>query len=93
MLLVLVPILSTLAKNSVYYPPSNLTHYVSISSKMNETHAPLIPEVAKMHPLANVVPSLPMFPRIRKAQMDAPPIPQIGVTISLQFRSPPFSLS
>jgi len=93
MLLILVPVLTTLAKNSLYYPASNLNHYVSISSKMNVTHAPAIFESAPMRPVANVVPPLPIFPRIREARMDAPLIPQIGSTVSLQLRSPPLQFS
>ncbi len=93
MLLILVPVLSTLAKNSVYYPASNLNHYVSISNKMNVTHAPAMFESAPMRPAANVVPPLPIFPRIREARMDAPLVPQIGSTVSLQLRSPPLRFS
>ena len=93
MLLVLVPVLSTFAKNSAYYPPTNLTHYVSIASKMNLNHSAAILEIAPLRPVANVVTVQPIFSRTRKTQPDAPPIQQIGLTVSLQHRSPPANLA
>src|ERR1700735_3356942 len=46
--------LSTLAKNSVYFPKSNPTRYVNIASKMKRASSPVVLEREPPYPVAKV---------------------------------------
>jgi hypothetical protein len=80
--------LSTLAKNSWYLPQSNPGHYLNIASKMQVRHCPIILEKTPLQEIAKFVPAPEVIrgPRERDSE---PPKPSIGVTVSLQHRSPP----
>ncbi|PYU29278.1 MAG: hypothetical protein DMG32_00470 [Acidobacteria bacterium] len=88
LLLFAVPTLATLAKNSWYLPSSNPGHYLNIASKMQLRHCPIILEKAPLQPIAKLVPPQPVARSTREPDSE-PPKPSIGVTVSLQHRSPP----
>lgn len=91
LLLLAIPVLSTLAKNSWYLPQTNTAHYLNGAIKMKVSHAPLLarweppmpPEKLDPAPATNA-PVPPERPR--------PKVRDIGVILSLQHRSPPFTL-
>jgi hypothetical protein len=89
LLLFAVPTLSTLAKESWYLPQSNPGHYLNIASKMQVRHCSIILEKTPLEPTAKLAPPQPTTPSIREADAE-PPNPALGVTVSLQHRSPPF---
>jgi hypothetical protein len=89
LLLFAVPTLSTLAKESWYLPQSNPGHYLNIASKMQVRHCSIILEKTPLEPTAKLAPPQPTTPSIREADAE-PPKPALGVTVSLQHRSPPF---
>lgn len=94
LLLLAIAGFSTLAKNSQYFSRSNPAHYINISSKMKVA---VLPVVVDRTPLLRHVARLNLpVPRVRVARVvraEAPPIPSIGVTVSLQHRSPPIFLA
>jgi hypothetical protein len=93
LLLFAVAGLSTLAKNSQYFPKSNPTHYVNIASKMKAAPPPAVLERAPLYPIAKVVTPQPYAPRNHGVEEISLPSPSIGVTVSTQHRSPPSSRS
>jgi hypothetical protein len=93
LLLFAVTGLSTLAKNSLYFPNSHPTHYVNISSKMKGAPAPVLLERAPLCAIAKVVPPQPFTPRNHGVEQISLPSPSISVTVSIQHRSPPPSQS
>jgi hypothetical protein len=88
-----VAALSTLAKNSLYFPKSNPTHYVNIASKMKRASSPVVLEREPLYPVAKVLPPQPCAPRNHGVETISLPSPSVGVTVSIQHRSPPGSLS
>jgi len=82
--------LSTLAKNSQYFPSSNPTHYVNIASKMKAAPNPVVLRPDRLSPVAKVVPPKPELRNKRavKEEADLPSL-AVGVTVSIQHRSPP----
>jgi hypothetical protein len=93
MLLVAIAGFSTLAKNSQYFSRSNPAHYINISSKMTVSHSPAALDPAPLHPIARFVPPQPATRTAQVVREEIPALPSIGVTVSLQHRSPPISLS
>jgi hypothetical protein len=89
LLLVAVTGLSTLAKNSPYFPKSDPAHYVNISSKMKGAPPPVALERVPLCVIAKVVPPQPLLPRNQGVEEISLPSPSIGVTVSIQHRSPP----
>jgi hypothetical protein len=89
LLLFAVAGLSTLAKNSQYFPKSNPTHYVSIANKMKAAASPILLERAPLYPTMKVAPPQPRAPKKHEIEEVALPSPSIGVTVSIQHRSPP----
>ena len=88
LLLLAVPILSTLAKDSWYLPQGNTAHYLNPAIKMKVSHAPLLVRWEPPMPTANFFP--PPAPTVRVTrEVENPPVPDIGITLSLQHRSPP----
>jgi hypothetical protein len=90
-LLFAVAIFSTLAKNSQYFPKSNPAHFINIASKMKVAPSPAVLERAPLHPIAKVVLPQPCAPRNHGVEEISLPSPSIGVTVSIQHRSPPSS--
>jgi hypothetical protein len=90
LLLLAVPTLSTLAKNSWYLPQSNPGHYLNIANKMQVRHCAIILEKTPLQAKAKLEPPpQPPARHIREADWE-PPKPSLGVIVSLQHRSPPF---
>jgi hypothetical protein len=93
LLLFAVAALSTLAKSSQYFPKSNPTHYVNIANKMKAAAPPVVFERALLQPIAKVAPPRPCAPKKHGIEEVSLPLPSIGVTVSIQHRSPPSSRS
>src|SRR5947209_5085996 len=87
-LLLTVATLSTAAKMSWYLPQSDAGHNLTAAVKMKVAHSPIIVEGLPLQPVVKVTPPLPEVRTSRSAEPE-PQIPSIGVTVSLQHRSPP----
>jgi len=92
LLLVSVAGLSTFAKDSLYQFHSSSARYVSISNKMQLAHAPVVEHGAAM-PVLLTLPAMPESPRPCRESRYHFFVPSVGVTLSLQHRSPPYSIS
>lgn len=88
LLLLAVPTLATLAKDSWYLPQSNPGHYLNIASKMQVPHCPIVFEKTPLEATAKLKPPQPLAQRIPEADSVLPK-PSIAVTVSVQHRSPP----
>jgi hypothetical protein len=93
MLLFAIAGFSTLAKNSQYLSKSNPAHYINISSKMKVSHLPVVIDRTPLRPVARFIPPQPEMRIARVVEEEIPALPSMGVTVSLQHRSPPLSLS
>jgi len=93
LLLVSVAALSTLAKDGQYFPQSNPARQVSLSTKMNFTHAPIVPDGARSQAVARISPPQPSIRITRIERLEPIPMQRIGIIVSLQHRSPPVSIS
>jgi len=90
LLLCAVPVLSTLAKDSIYLPQSNTAHFINIAAKMKvvDAGAPIIaPQLAE--PCARLMVSRPAIRITRQDQLEVPAVAKVSLTICLQHRSPP----
>jgi hypothetical protein len=90
LLLCAVPILSTLAKDSIYLPKSNTVHFINIAAKMKVADAPVAisqPEIAE--PMIAIQRPEPQIPSTRQDELEVPPVVKVSLTICLQHRSPP----
>lgn len=92
-LLVAVAGLSTLAKNIQYFPKTNPAHYVTSSTKMKVVHAPVVLESDRQLPARRIQAPSPAVWPVCKDRLESPLIPAVGVTISMQHRSPPAFIS
>lgn len=93
LLLIAVAALATLARHSEYLPKSNPTHFFSNTAKMNVAHLPTLFLQAPTYPVAKVAPPEPAFSILRSISSEEIDLPQIGLTVSLQHRSPPSPLA
>lgn len=93
LLLVSVVGLSTLAKDGQYFASTNPVRHASLSTKMRVTHAPIAISGDQLEPVARVAPPLPAARVTRLEQFETTPIQRISITVSMQHRSPPPSLS
>jgi hypothetical protein len=90
LLLFAVAGLSTLAKNSQYFPKSNPTHYVNIAAKMKPAPSRVVVQRERLSPVAKVLPPKSEVLNRYAAKEEANlPLPSVGVTVSVQHRSPP----
>lgn len=93
-LLCAVPVLSTIAKASVYLPQSNTTHFVNIAAKMKIAEiAVVIVEPQVVEPLVAVALPQPEIRVTRQDQLEAPAVARVSLTVCLQHRSPPLNLA
>ena len=93
LLLFAVAGLSTLAKNSQYFPKSNPTHYVNIAAKMKPAPSRVVVQRERLSPVAKVLPPKSEVLNRYAAKEEANlPLPSVGVTVSVQHRSPPSPL-
>jgi len=88
LLLLAVPTLTTLAKNSWYLPQSNPVHYLNIASKMRVPQVSVVLNKAPLRPIAMLIPAPEIIRSTHEPDLE-PPKPSIGVTVTLQHRSPP----
>jgi hypothetical protein len=92
-LLVALTGLSTFAKYTPYLPRTNPSHFVNHATKMKVAQSPVVLDRVPLYPVATVIPPRPAYrPRCTDRPV-APPIQLIGLTVSLQHRSPPSSLA
>jgi hypothetical protein len=89
LLLLAVTALTTLAKNSQYFSRSHPAHYINIASKMTESHLPAVIDRTPLRPIARFIPPQPETQITQVVRAEIPALPSIGVTVSLQHRSPP----
>lgn len=85
--------LATLAKDGQYYPTTNPVRHVSLSTKMNVTHASLVFDREPLEDLARLLTPKPRPAVGRRIEPKPLPIKSVGITVSLQHRSPPAVLS
>jgi hypothetical protein len=93
-LLCAVPILSTIAKDSVYLPQSNTAHFINIAAKMKVSDVPVVlsqPQIVE--PLTPLEFPEPEIRTTRQDQLEVPPVPKVSLSVCLQHRSPPFIFS
>jgi|SRR5580658_9646308 hypothetical protein len=84
--------LTTVAKTGQYFPKSNPTHYVNIATKMKAAPSCVVVRRDRLSPIAKVLPPKSEGAYIKAVKEEADlPFPSVGVTISIQHRSPPFS--
>lgn len=89
LLVIAVAGLSTLAKHSRLHPESKSIHYLAQSAKMNVTDVAAFAPPVPVYTVERLTP-LGLQPDGRLlVTSDELPLPQIGLTISLQHRSPP----
>jgi hypothetical protein len=93
MLLLAIAGFSTLAKNSQYLSRSNPAHYINIASKMKVGQLPVVIDRTPLRPIARFIPPQPEMRMASVVEEQNPALPSIGVTVSLQHRSPPLSRS
>jgi hypothetical protein len=94
LLLLAVPTLSTLAKDSAYLPQSNNAHFINIAAKMKVMDAPaVVGEPQAVLPLIALVIPEPKIPVKRQDQLEVPPVPKVSLKVCLQHRSPPIVLA
>jgi len=91
-LLVTVAGLSTLAKDGQYGPRTSPERLVSLSTKMNVA-APVAFNRQPRQPVVHLVPPPPPVRAARAKDFEDPLIEKIGWSVSMQHRSPPFSLA
>jgi energy-converting hydrogenase Eha subunit F len=85
--------LATMAKNGQYYPTPNPARQVSLSTKMNDGHAPVAPVRAPLEKVARIMPPKPRPIVRRQAEPRRLLIRTIGITATPQHRSPPAFLA
>jgi hypothetical protein len=93
LLLFTVAGLFTLAKTGQYYPTSNPAQHISVSIKMNVVHSSLEAAEEPLQPVIRFLLSQPpVGPRLIQSDEPSPVVP-VGVTVSMQHRSPPYVLA
>ncbi len=89
LLLLSVGGLETLAKSNEYLPESNPSHYLSIASKLNVGHPPVLLAAKHVLFVSPMVPPQPIFHFSQLERFEEPHFQQICLTASLRHRSPP----
>jgi hypothetical protein len=84
---------STLAKNSQYRSQSDPAHFLNISSKMKVSPAPVVTDRTPLRAVARFVPPRTEFCCTQVSEELVPELPSLSVTLTLQHRSPPPSVS
>lgn len=85
--------LSALARHCDYLPQSNPIHRTSHVIKMNVVHLSIDFVTAQPHRVDSLIPPKPERARLRVVSPERLELPQIGLTVSLQHRSPPCPLA
>jgi hypothetical protein len=84
---------STLAKNSQYRSQSDPTHFLNISSKMKVSPAPVVIDRTPLQAVARFIPPRPEFCFSHVSEELVPELSSLSITLTLQHRSPPPSVS
>ncbi|MGB0034344.1 MAG: hypothetical protein WBP79_02590 [Candidatus Acidiferrales bacterium] len=92
MLLLAVAGLSTVAKNSQYFPKSSPARFINIASKMKAAQSPVVVDRQPLEPVAKVDRTRPIYRVFRQDEPETPLMQLIGLVVSLQHRSPPVPL-
>jgi len=93
LLLFLVAGLATLAKNVQYLPKADSAHYINCATKMKASQAAHEGDRKPLQPVARVIPAPPPYRPPHHDEPETLSIQLIGLTVSLQHRSPPPSAS
>ena len=93
MLLVAIAGFSTLAKNSQYYSRSNPAHFLNISSKMKVSAAPVVIDRGPLPLVERLIVPTQETKSYPVVEPEAPEVPSLAVTLTLQHRSPPSYVS
>ena len=93
LLLFAVAGLSTLSTHTRYLPKSNPIRFISKAAKMNVPHHSAVPPAGPLYPAAELVPPQPEFRTVLAVQPEKLRLQQIGLILSLQYRSPPSLLA
>ena len=88
-LLVAIVGLSALAKQNQFLAKNNPAHFLVKSAKMNVTHLPVLFLPPTIYSFTALLPPAPPYPRSPLQLSEKIDLPQIGLTLSLQHRSPP----
>jgi len=93
LLLFAVAGLSTLSMHTRYLPKSNPIRFISKAAKMNVAHHSVVPAAGPLHPAAELAPPQPECRTVLAVQPERFHLRQIGLILSLQYRSPPSLLA
>jgi hypothetical protein len=93
LLLLAIAGFSTLAKNSQYSAQSNPAHFITFASKMIVSPLPVVIDQTPLRPVGRFLLPQPEAQITLEFAEDVPAARSISVTVSLQHRSPPTSLS
>jgi uncharacterized membrane protein len=84
---------SATAKHSQFLPKSNPAHFISNMSKMNVSHSPDLAVPLSASGIPKIIPAHPVFRVLATVRPEDLDSSQLGLTLSLQQRSPPLSLA
>ncbi|HTS10907.1 MAG TPA: hypothetical protein VMH00_02200 [Candidatus Limnocylindrales bacterium] len=93
LLLVSLAGLATLAKDGQYYPKTNPARYVSMSTKMNVGQPTAVAHPGPLQRTARIVAAHSRPAARRTIEPQPLPTDSVGVTVSLQHRSPPTAIA
>jgi hypothetical protein len=91
LLLVFLAGFATTLKYGQYFPQGDPIGHVAMSNKMDVAHAPANCDCAPVETATEIVPPEPRCETFRPEPPSPPVIQMLGLTLSLQHRSPPFS--
>jgi len=84
--------LATAAKDAQYYPKANPARHVSLATKLNVQHAPVVFGRTHLEKVAQIIAAKPR-PIIRRLpEPELLLIEPVAITVTLQHRSPPPNL-
>jgi hypothetical protein len=89
LLLLSVPVLTTLARNNWYLPQSNPGHYLTTASKTKVASSSMEVSQPQIETIVEATPPLPEPPKIRRSE-SAPTIVWTDLPVVVQHRPPPF---
>ena len=85
--------LSILSMHTRYLHKSNPIRFISKATKMNVPHHSAVQPAGPLYPAAELVPPEPEFRTVLAVQPEKLRLQQIGLILSLQYRSPPSLLA
>jgi hypothetical protein len=88
LLLLSVPVLTTLARNNWYLPQSNPGHYLTTASKTKVPSGSMEVSQPQIEIVVEATPPLPEPPKIRRSE-SAPTIVWTDLPVFVQHRPPP----